>query len=65
MFLIAGILMTHLFSFAMISDVYLVAVPLEQPVLHYILVSLPAVFVVFFLISWRETLVYTLLVNEE
>ena len=40
------------FSYAMISGVYLFAVSLERPLLHYILVSFPAVFSVFFLIGW-------------
>ena len=47
------------FSYAMISGVYLFAVSLERPLLHYILVSLPAVCVVFFLIGWAEPPLYT------
>ena len=54
------------FSFAMISGVYLFAICLERPLLHYILISLPSVFAVFFLISWTGTPIYneTLLATE-
>ncbi len=54
------------FSFAMIPGVYLFAISLERPLLHYILISLPSVFAVFFLISWTGTPIYheTLLATE-
>ena len=54
------------FSFAMIPGVYLFAISLERPLLHYILISLPSVFAVFFLISWTGTPIYneTLMATE-
>lgn len=54
------------FPFAMIPGVYLFAISLERPLLHYILISLPSVFAVFFLISWTGTPVYNaeLLVSD-
>ena len=53
-------------SVAMIPGVYLFAISLERPLLHYILISLPSVFAVFFLISWTGTPIYneTLLATE-
>ena len=49
------------FPFAMIPGVYLFAISLERPLFHYILISLPSVFSVFFLVSWTGIPVY----NEE
>ena len=63
--LLTGILLgvecgSAFFSYAMISGVYLFAVSLERPLYHYILVSLPAVFAVFFLMIWDGTPLYNL-----
>ncbi len=49
------------FPFAMIPGVYLFAISLERPLFHYILISLPSVFSIFFLVSWTGIPVY----NEE
>ena len=61
--LLTGVLMgSHcgavFFAFAMISGVYLYAISLDRPQMHYILISLPAVATVFFLMSWSQPPVY-------
>lgn len=49
---------TVFFSFAMISGVYLYAISLDRPLVHYILISMPAVATVFILMSWSQSPVY-------
>lgn len=51
---------TIFFSYAMISGVYLYSVSLDRPLYHYILLSLPAVFTVFFLLVWNKPPIYNL-----
>lgn len=62
--LLGGHCGTVFFSFAMISGVYLYAVSLDRPLLHYILISLPAVVSVFFLMTWNAPPVYRIFMED-